>query len=300
MSFMPPEPNNFTFKELSLRWGVSEERIERYFMERRLKQLGYEKLIEKASTEERKRITSLADVLKQFARKQIAYLLDRGPLKPGIPRQVLSKTRREALAKAKKSDQAFQSLVEAKGHNIDYIQLIIPRDEIIRFEKKYSSDINCTIPSLDSYSSNTVTPHDEIMQINPDKEIVKDLVTESNQKQKKGVSPCDVTGRKEAIKIMVLEGLESFYAEKGRLPKKGEALQEFLNFISKQFSLKPKPDYLTKIVKISCAGTPSEHCITIKKTGVEKPMNRKYVSNQFYTFMQEFVAKMLLETSAKP
>lgn len=301
MSFIPPDPENFSFAELALKWGVSEERIERYFKERLLKQLDYEPLDTRAPMKERKHIANLKHVLNQSARKQIAELLGTVPRKPNTVRRILSKTHWDTLTKDKKSDQAFQSLVESAGHKIDYIQLFIPLSEVKRFEKKYSSEINSTIPSLGRSSSLTVVPNEKTHQITPSNKFVKDLETNSAQKQPKGASPYDVTGRKEAIKTMILEGLQSFYAEKGRLPGEGQAFQEFLVFINKQFSLKPKPDYLKKVDNVSCAGSVSQNCITIIKNGVEKKtFNRKHISTQFYKFKKEFASQVTSESSTQP
>ena len=108
----------------------------------------------------------------------------------------------------------------------------------------------------------------------------------------------DVTGRKGAIKAMVLGGLQAFYDQKERLPEDGNAFQEFLDFVHIQCNQKTKPVYMVLIGKVSKTGTDSSNCITVN--GVKKPKNRKYISSEFYKFKKDFTPQVTTEAQVHP
>ncbi len=121
-------------------------------------------------------------------------------------------------------------------------------------------------------------------------ELIKSQNTNKrNDYHKVSSSPPNVSGRKGIIKTMVLEGLSEFYIDKKRLPEKGKAFQEFINFINIRLNQKIRPTYLTAIEKLETSGTEKDHCLTIvNKYGAKKKKTRKYVSSQFYKFEKEF------------
>lgn len=138
VNFIPPDLNFFTFSELANRWNITEDRIECYLKEGKLKEFEYENLNIQAPVKERKRLARLKDVLNRHARKDISNLIQTGPLKPNTIRLILTPEQRASWFKIKKSDQAFEKLLEHEGFNIDCIRIVIPTAEVKRFEARYS------------------------------------------------------------------------------------------------------------------------------------------------------------------
>lgn len=141
-----PETVSYNFKQLTARWGITEDDLEHYLLMGVIEKCTIEPLITSVTAKEKKRTLKLQTVLNSYAVDQIDEQLDNTEI---------SKKERANLIDIRETDYVFKYWLQYKEWEIDKIIILIPHEEVERLDKIFNVSINI-IPGLDSNHGNNI------------------------------------------------------------------------------------------------------------------------------------------------
>lgn len=156
MKLILPDQDYYTFKQLSDRWNVSEDILENYLITDKIKKCEIVPNAALVPLKERKRISRLMTVLNAYAYDKVYE---------EMKNEYVSKSERANMIEVIEQDFVFKYWVGYKEYELDKIILVIPQDEVNRFESEYShvnkSQDACISEEMDE---STFTQQDQQIQ----------------------------------------------------------------------------------------------------------------------------------------